>query len=101
MPCDTIKTVGVKVSKMQLDTLELALESMGHYVYRAGNILTWGRECYDRTTGELRVTSQDRATKVIQAYGKQGVKELAKKYGCQFIQNTQNANKFTLLKRSF
>ena len=100
MPCDSIKTVGVKVSKMQLDTLKLALESMGHYVSQYGKTLSWGRESYNQETGELRATSKESAQKVIQAYGKKGIEQLAKKFGCQFAPNATNPNKFTLVKRS-
>lgn len=64
-----------------------------------GNILSWGNESYNKVTNELRVTSQSRAQEIVQAYGRQGVKEIAKKFG-YLIQPGKNENQFFLAKRS-
>lgn len=82
IPCDTIQTVGVKLAIADLDTLERALRTMGGYVARSGEVIYFGRgESFNKVTGELRVTSQDRAALIKRAYSAEIVKAQAKRFG--------------------
>ncbi len=98
MPCWTATMATVNLKVADLDLLEAAFKEMNLNPVRQGEVIYFGQrgESFNKSTGELRVRSEQSVAPIKRAYSRQIVKK-AERYGWKVVDKGQG--KFELLKR--
>lgn len=98
MPCDTIISVETDLKNADIGLLIKALAGLGAVSlnYGSNGILKWYGGAFDKSTGELELTSPLTVESVKRAYSKEVVSHTAKRYGWAV---SESGGKLNLKKR--
>jgi len=87
MPCDTITTVSLNMSNIDIDTMKAALEALGYKVQVSGNVLYGTFGSIDTRRGTIEMNRYEKGldvSTVKKAYTREVVKQKARRLGWQY-----------------